>query len=86
MLKESVFKVGDVVTIRKDLYNGQSIDFDEEDGRYGVDGEVVMSDMLQFRGKKATIIDIDRDGEYILDIDNGEWYWVHLMFEEGLNL
>lgn len=85
-MKESIFKIGDVVTIRKDLYGGQCIDFKSRDERYNVDGEVVVSDMLQFRGKKATIVDIDRDGEYILDIDNGEWYWIHLMFEEGLNL
>ena len=62
--------IGDVVHIRSDLV-------EHED--YGSD--IVVGKMLEFCGAQSIIKDIE-DGEYILDVDNGEWYWTDEMLED----
>lgn len=79
-----MFKIGDVITIRKDLELGE-VDLTEYDN-YNQSYESIVVPMLAFKGRLATITDIDREGEYVLDIDNGNWCWTHQMFEEGLDL
>lgn len=79
-----MFEIGNVVTIRKDLQLGE-IDLREYDN-YNENYESIVEPMLVYRGKSAIITDIDDEGEYVLDVDNGYWCWTHQMFEEGLNL
>lgn len=71
------FKIGDKVKIREDLV---------VDLLYGCD--IFVSDMSEYCGKEATITAI-RDSylkgvAYLLDIDNGEWYWTDEMLEDRL--
>lgn len=67
------FKVGDKVKIRVDLDAGMVYD--------GVD---VTWDMLDYRGYTAKITKI-ANGDYHLDIDDGEFYWSDQMFEKVEN-
>lgn len=62
------FKVGDKVTIRKDLSR---------------DEYNVVSDMEEYRGKVATIVELRDDGNYLIDLDDRWWYWDDSMFEES---
>lgn len=66
-----MFKVGDKVRIRNDLEVGimYNIRIDFSDG------------MVEFRGKEATVVDVDEDGDYLLDIDNREYFWCDEMLE-----
>lgn len=68
------FKVGDKVKIREDL---------EVDVVYG--GAIFMEDMKEYRGMVATIISIDYDGKFTIDLDNGKWFWTNKMFEGSKN-
>ena len=61
---EPIFKVGDKIRIREDLKVGRIYE--------GVD---FVRPMLEFLGKEATITEIDGDGDYLLDIDNGDFFW-----------
>lgn len=61
------FKVGDKVTIRKDL------------SKYELN---VNSFMEGYRGMVATITKV-MDVDYFIDLDDGDWYWDDSMFEEG---
>lgn len=63
------FNVGDEVTIREDLSR---------------DEYNVVSDMEEYRGQVATITDIRSYGNYLIDLDDGYWYWDEHMFEEGV--
>lgn len=65
------YKVGDKVLVRPDL---------EEDKKYG--DEVVMSDMLFFRGKIVTIEHIDHPNCYRIKEDPDQWHWTDEMFFE----
>lgn len=56
--------VGDKVTIRPDL------DIEVESKTC-----IVKTGMLQYAGKEATVVSIDRDGDATIDIDNGDWFW-----------
>lgn len=80
------FKVGDVVTIRRDLTRTSD----------SVIPFSVCHDMEDYAGKKATIVDVfpnaknledyphypDFDcARYRLDIDERHWCWANVMFE-----
>lgn len=65
-------KVGDTVTIRKDLIAGK---------RYGGKNINNTGRMNKYFGKQATITKVYVDF-YDLDIDNGWWSWTDKMFEE----
>lgn len=64
------FSVGDEVTIREDLDEGMDI----EGG--------VISDMEQYRGKKAKITGYHHGSYFKLDVDGGIWCWSQDMFAE----
>lgn len=70
------YKVGDKVKIREDL-------IDEEN--YGCANFV--EPMEEYKGQIAEITMTYDDGElgYLIDIDNGVWYWSAEMFEEDMN-
>lgn len=59
-----MFKLGDKVKIKDDLIVG---------GTYG--NLMFIHSMKQYLGKEATILSIDMDGDYMLDIDNETFYW-----------
>lgn len=63
------YKIGDKVLVRLDL---------EEGKKYG--DEVVMSDMLSFRGKIVTIEHVDHPNYYRIKEDPDQWYWTDEMF------
>ena len=65
------YKIGDKVLVRPDL---------EEDKKYG--DEVVMSDMLFFRGKIVTIEHVDHPCCYRIKEDPDQWHWTDEMFDE----
>lgn len=61
-------KVGDTVTVRKDLKTGM----------YGADR--VVPEMLDYKGVTTSIKKIYSNGA--LEIDGSSWYWTPEMFEE----
>lgn len=61
-------KVGDKVTVRKDL----------KTGRYGA--ELVVSEMLDYKGITTNVKKIYSDGT--VAIDHGIWRWTPEMFQE----
>ena len=63
------YKIGDKVLVRPDLEEGKT---------YG--DEVVMSDMLFFRGKIVTIKHIDHPNCYRIKEDPDQWHWTDEMF------
>ena len=63
------YQVGDKVLVRPDL---------EENKKYG--DEVVMSDMLFFRGKIVTIEHVDHPNCYRIKEDPDQWHWTDEMF------
>ena len=65
------YKIGDKVLVRSDL---------EEGKKYG--DEVVMSDMLFFRGKIVTIEHVDHPCCYRIKEDPDQWHWTDEMFDE----
>ena len=65
------YQVGDKVLVRSDL---------EEGKKYG--DEVVMSDMLFFRGKIVTIEHVDHPCCYRIKEDPDQWHWTDEMFDE----
>ena len=65
------YKIGDKVLVRSDL---------EEGKKYG--DEVVMSDMLFFRGKIVTIEHVDHPYCYRIKEDPDQWHWTDEMFDE----
>lgn len=65
------YKIGDKVLVRPDL---------EEGKKYG--DEVVMSDMLFFRGKIVTIEHVDHPCCYRIKEDPDQWHWTDEMFDE----
>ena len=65
------YQVGDKVLVRSDL---------EEGKKYG--DEVVMSDMLFFRGKIVTIEHVDYPYCYRIKEDPDQWHWTDEMFDE----
>ena len=65
------YKIGDKVLVRSDLKEGK---------KYG--DEVVISDMLFFRGKIVTIEHIDHPNCYRIKEDPDRWNWTDEMFIE----
>lgn len=69
------YTVGTRITIRTDL----------EEKIYDEETEIwVVSHMLKYRGKVATITRVDHDSTgtwYRLDIDGGDWNWTAGMFD-----
>lgn len=65
------YKIGDKVLVRSDL---------EEGKKYG--NEVVMSDMLFFKGKIVTIEHVDHPDCYRIKEDPDQWHWTDEMFDE----
>ena len=65
------YKIGDKVLVRSDL---------EEGKKYG--DEVVMSDMLFFKGKIVTIEHVDHPNDYRIKEDPDQWHWTDEMFDE----
>lgn len=65
------YKIGDKVLVRSDLEEGKT---------YGV--EVVMSDMLFFKGKIVTIEHVDHPDYYRIKEDPDQWHWTDEMFSE----
>ncbi len=71
-----MLKVGDIVKIREDL----SYDMEKTDIGIGI-----TTNMLEYKGKIGTIVDIDdNDKTFKLDVDNEEWWW-HEDWVEKLN-
>lgn len=64
------YKVGDKVRIRKDLVEKQ------------YDGLCFVPSMAQYKGKVATITDIQFDDCYTIDLDGKTWHWTDGMFED----
>ena len=65
------YKVGDKVKIRKDLKAGSV---------YG--SCYVTQEMHNLRGKIAHITEVNKYGEYCIDLDNSEYLWIDEMFED----
>ena len=65
------YKIGDKVLVRSDLEEGKT---------YG--DEVVMSDMLYFKGKIVTIEHVDHPNHYRIKEDLDQWHWTDEMFNE----
>ena len=63
------YKIGDKVLVRPDL---------EEGKKYG--NEVVISDMLFFKGKIVTIEHVDHPDYYRIKEDSDQWHWTDEMF------
>lgn len=71
------YKLGDKVTIRKDLvvkryYFGDNTGFNV----------LFVKDMKKFLGRTATIVRLC-NSSYKLDIDNGLWFWTDEMLENA---
>ena len=65
------YNVGDKVLVRSDLEEGKT---------YG--DEVVISDMLDFKGKIVTIEHVDYPNHYRIKEDPDQWHWTDEMFSE----
>ena len=63
------YNIGDKVLVRSDL---------EEGKKYG--DEVVMFDMLYFKGKIVTIEHVDYPNHYRIKEDPDQWHWTDEMF------
>lgn len=76
----SRYKVGDIVTVRSDLREGESYYMDD-----GNNYNNVITEMLELRGKTVRISRVDRyDGQYQLYEDLSGCYWTDEMFESML--
>ena len=77
-------ELGQKVTIKSvDWYNSNK----DKNGAIKLATEVFVSEMSEYCGKTATIVDVfkDFDGEgdilYRIDLDNRDWNWTDEMFE-----
>ncbi len=66
-----MLKVGDKVRVIENL----------EDRLYEGETASVVDEMVQYAGQEAEITLDDGDDTYLIDIDNGEWYWEEWMFK-----
>ena len=69
----SKYEVGNKVLLRKDL----------EVGELYKDCSLTKS-MKQYLGKEAIIKEVDYDGDYKIDLDDGEWCWTDDMIEKKI--
>ncbi len=72
------YKIGDKVTIEDDSGYDEAL---SSHGLLCAEADSIKS-MRMFCNKDATITDIDRDGDYILDIDKGVHCWDASQFIE----
>lgn len=63
------YQVGDYVRITSNVHV-----------LYEEDVHDIVEDMLKYEGQLARITDIDADGSYRIDLDNGEWKWSDVLF------
>lgn len=76
------YKVGDKVRIKSiDWYNENKDKYGNVND--GKEGNIFISEMLQYCGKIATIIEI-KYNNYRLDIDDSCWGWNDFMFEDKI--
>lgn len=79
-MKDTYFKIGDKVRVRKDLT------LDEECKMlYSKEFDIVVEEMLSYVGKTVTITSSSSNGYYIEE-DSEEWTWTDEMFELKNNL
>lgn len=72
-----MFKVGDKVRIRNDL----EVNKNYTNRVNPSDNVSFEKEMEEYKGKEATIVDVDHDGDYYLDIDDTDWIWCDEMLE-----
>lgn len=72
----SMYKVGDRVIIREDLHacNYEA----EQSGWWPCEA---VRGMLKYAGQAATITEVCGSGQYSIDLDGGNWFWVSGMFQ-----
>lgn len=71
------YKVGDKVTIRKDLVVKRY--YCQNNTGFNV---LFVKDMKKFLGRTATIVKVS-NYTYSIDIDNGLWFWTDEMLENA---
>lgn len=68
------YKIGDIVKIKDDL----SIEKYDKQSEQGI-----VEDMIKYRGQIAKVILANPiEGNYVLDIDDGKWFWEDLVLED----
>lgn len=73
------FKVGDKVRVKSKKW------YDENKSKSGTvytDGEPFVDDMAVYCGAIASIVSLDNENDYYIDIDNGAWIWNEDVFED----
>lgn len=71
-----LYKVGDVILIRKDLLEDEHYFMEDE-----THSDTVCYEMMEYLGETARIVSLRRGGlGYSLDIDAGRWCWTDDMF------
>jgi hypothetical protein len=72
--RNAMFKVGDKVKIRTDL---------APDELYS--SLVFRKEMMEFCGREAEIVEVDKYGDYRIDLDKEYWCWTDAMFEDEIS-
>lgn len=73
------FKVGDKVRVKsKEWYDENK----SKSGTVYTDGEPFVDDMAVYCGAIASIVSLDDENDYYIDIDNGAWIWNEDVFED----
>ena len=70
-------KVGDKIIIKDETYFN---DYLKSSGLLCVEADTIRG-MREFLNKEATILSIYKYGYYILDVDNGQYYWSEYDFQ-----
>lgn len=84
-----LYKVGDKVTIRKDLadydQDGNELEYFDVSDRYIIErfGTDCTGEMVCHAGEVAVITSVHQD-YYRIDLDDGKWSWLDTMFAETL--
>jgi hypothetical protein len=77
------YKVGDTVRIRsKEWFDARD---KNEEGHIERKGEIFASDMFDYAGQTARIIESFDNGNYYVDITGDKWEWAYWMFEPDYN-
>ena len=71
------YKIGDKVRVRDDLHLNEIYKMDS-----GTDYDSVVSEMLKFKGKEATISTYIDSNKYLISEDGGCWNWTDEMFSD----
>lgn len=73
------YKVGDKVRVKsKEWYDENK----SKSGTVYTDGEPFVDDMAVYCGAIASIVSLDNENDYYIDIDNGAWIWNEDVFED----